>query len=221
MKFELPPLPGHVVWNPRDLRFTSERQPKIGKKNRDLHAFLIEVCGRYVACLTRSDAQPVQFEYDVLDDSPGFLKLDLEREMLVVGCVPNSPQFERFMAYVPKAYYIATEVKSGDFFRITPVVIFGERSPYVFYIESLRGFGRVAPYFIEASHQFVARQILPGFIAPNEINGYIAALRRGEDNKGLLRLEPLMRALLGDAPESTRSEMIRQIGDDVAARMRG
>jgi hypothetical protein len=210
----MPALPGRAVWNPRSEAIEVESQPEV--QNEEIHRFLLDVTGRYLNCISPPNSK-VTFGYDVRQQIPGFLKLDIEYEMIVVGCDSRTGPATRLMEAVDKAYFLA----SMPNLPFVPIVMFGERGSYLFYVESPRGFARVHPFFIDAAHLFLARRILPGFLRgrPREVKKYVETLCSGKDPQGLLRREPLIRKLLETAPKGVQFEMIRQIGTDLGLRI--
>ena len=220
------PMPnplGSAEWSPRAEALRSLTQPQMSYGNRALHSFLLGVTGRYLHCISTGHPEVIPFTYDVRGEAPGFLKLDVLSEMMVVGVDMETGPVVEFLPLVEKAYYIATTInRSGGMVAIVPIVVFGAYGSYIFYIESPRGFGSVCPFFIEVAQQFVANQLLPAYLnsAKGQIGKYIQTLAQdGHDSAQLLDRQPLFHSLMSNIPSEAKIEMIRQIGSELANRL--
>jgi len=219
----MPPLPGRAIWKPRTGALEHTSRPKLSAASGPLHEFLSEVTGRYLHCISDATADAIPFAYDVREDSPGFLKLDVLYEMMVVGVDGRNGPVNRMLNAVNRAYFLETLRPEADSLAgFVPIVVFGERPPFLFYVESLRGFARVAPFFISAAQHFLASRIVPGYLGSDmaKLREYVEVMaREGKDPEQLVDRQPLFSTILSGVPQASRTEMLKQIGADIEVRL--
>jgi hypothetical protein len=168
----------HGSWDRRSQRLEKSRYPLPTGENDALHEFLLQVTGRYLSGVVQPDQQLVEFPYVVRAQATGFLKLDVAMEILVVGCDCRSGPVGQFLTVVDKAHYLASmSAHSSGMVSFVPIIAFGQHDSYLFYIESLRGLGQLDPFFVDASHQFIAHQLLPRYANSLGIPAYLDRLR--------------------------------------------
>jgi hypothetical protein len=159
----------------------------------------------------------LSFTYDLRKESTGFVKLDVMFEIIVGGFDAKTAPADEVLAIVAKYHYAAMQSAP-----MVPAVVFGQVDSVIFYIESMRGWVTIPPYFMNAAHNFLALRLLPAFFKGNrpEALNYARAMKeRGEDIKQVLDFEPLIRNILAGLAPNVRKETIRQMGAELLSRM--
>jgi hypothetical protein len=217
-------LPGRATWKRHSATVDQTVHPPLAAGLGELHGVLLEVTGRYLDCIVADEHEEIPFAYEIREASPGFLKLDVMNEIMVVGVDVRTGPVNRMMQAVERTYHLAASgLGRGDQFTFVPIVVFGDSSPYLYYVESMRGFGQVSPFFIRSAQAFLSSQIFPSRFEQDiqRMLEYVGLLtERGDDPENLVARQPLFAALLAQVTDGPRREMLRQIGADIGMRHR-
>lgn len=196
--------------------------PQAGASGRAMHEFLLRLTGRYLHCISSIDTEAIQFTYSVRQEARGFLKLDVLDEIIVVGVDTRTGPADRFSSFVEKAFLLHESKGFAEMSFVVPIVVFGVESPYLFYVESMRGFAWVSPYFIDAAQEFLASRILPDQfqMRTDRIRHYLDSVGdSGEDPLEVVARQPLFNNLLYGIPDEPRREMVKQIATEARRRL--
>src|SRR5262249_9238110 len=163
-----------------------------------LHAFLIDLSGRYLACASGDLHSPLDFTYCLFvqrGQDDGFLRLDVNGTVVVAGFDRKKTKREQITS-VALRYASLRSSEAGVSF--IPLITTGATERYAYYITSPYGLRTVQPEMIRCALRFTAEYlILPGCGDDyNAAVAYAKGIENGSDPQSVLDIEPLVAAVI-------------------------
>ncbi|MGD9318101.1 MAG: hypothetical protein PVG56_14790 [Anaerolineae bacterium] len=212
--------PVEAAWSYRTQQVSRPEDAPVRPVNRRLTTELLAVTGRYLSCIVQRSGDEIRFRYTIRREERGFLKVDLEPDIVIVsGYNLTLVPAERFLSMAERHHWAAG--LDDEFVSVVPAVVFGAFGEYAFYVQSLSGFARVEPFFIQASHQFITLLLATHFGTDRAgLFEYVELATRGQDPLRLLEREPLMWAIIQVLPKESRAPFFHQLGAELTRNLR-
>lgn len=204
-------------WSPEGGAVPAPELLGVQPENSDLHAFLFDVAGRYLACANGAPNSPISFSYClyvVRGQSDGFLRLDVSGTVVVAG-FDRAKTSRDEMIRVAATYAQAARGEMG--FSFLPPVTFGATKKHAYYITSPYGLATAHPKMLIAALRFIAEYlVLPGCgddLSPAV--DYVDGIADGRDPLSVLDQEPLVALIIAGTPPEVQDQTRREVSQEL------
>jgi hypothetical protein len=208
-----------IKWSPRGGGSPPSDRVGVWPENDQLHAFLIDLTGRYLSCVAGDLHSPVEFTYCLFvqrGQASGFLRLDVDGLIVVAGFDRQKTPREQISSVALRYAALSSSAAGVSFL---PLITVGAAERYAYYITSPHGLRTVYPEMIRSALRFTADYlILPSCDdSLSAAVAYAKGIEDGSDPNSVLDIEPLLAALIASAPEETRAQTRREFGRGLRA----